>query len=271
MDAIPAWLLVALSAVGEALLVFVVVWRLRAGRIRRRSSTALSHYPGGSSAIEEALAGLLPLPLARFAAAELLIWWYLARWISRRPVPAGSHSYHRRSPLGPLLVVVALTTPIEVLLFELLLPWNWLRWLLAIAAAYAVVWVFGFYASMTKLQHLLEEGGVRVRYGLLNEAFVPYAAITEIKDERVRATGITEGLRVDRVEPSARLYVGSRTDITLVLSAAITIRTLRGSTPPVVKLSLAADDPQNLVADLRTRMADGAPYPETGVPPLSPI
>ena len=116
----------------------------------------------------------------------------------------------------------------------------------------------------------MEEGGVRIRYGLLNEAFVPYAAIAEITVERVRATGMTEGLRVDREEHSARLYVGSRTDITFVLSAPISIRTLRGSTPPVTRLSLAADDPQNLVADLRTRMAAEAPDAETRVPPLSP-
>ena len=268
MDAIPAWLIVALSAVGEALLVFVVVWRLRASRIRRRSSTALSLYPGGSSAIEEALGGLLPLPLARFAAAELLLWWYLARWICRRPVPAGSYSYHRRSPLGPLLIVVALTTPVELLLLELLLPWNRVRWLLAIAAVYGVVWVFGLYASMTQLQHRVEERGVRIRYGLLNEAFVPYAAITEIKVERVRATGMTEGLRVDGEEHSARMNVGSRTDITFVLAAPISIRTLRGSTPPVTRFSLAADDPGNLVEDLRARMAAAAA--ETRGSPLSP-
>jgi len=259
MDGLPAWLLAVFFAVGEALVLFLVVWRLRASRRRRRSNAAQGHDPGGSSAIERALGGFLPLPLARYAAAELLLWWYLARWISRRPVPAGSFSYHRRSPIGPLLIVVALTTPIEVLLIELLLPWGWLRWLLLIAAVYAVVWMVGFYASMTVLQHRVEEGGVRVRYGLLNEAFVPYAAIAEIRLERVRATGTREGLRVDGEEHSARLNVGGRTDITLVLSAPISLRTFRGSTPPVTRLSLAADDPQNLVADLQKRMAPGAP------------
>jgi hypothetical protein len=132
MEVIPAWLLVVLAAVGEAVFVFLVVWRLRAGRLRRGFNAAQGHDTGGSSAIEAALAGFLPLPLARYAAAELLL--------------------------------------------------------------------FGFYASMTKLQHLVEERGVRIRYGLLNEVFVPYAAITEIKVERVRATGMTEGLRVDREE-----------------------------------------------------------------------
>ena len=261
MDVIPAWLLVVFAAVGEALIVFLVVWRLRAGRLRRRSNAPLSGDTGGPSVIEETLAGLLPLPLARFAAAELLLWWYLARWICRRPVPAGSHSYHRRSPLGPLLVVVALTTPVELLLLELLLPWNRVRWLLAFAAVYGVVWVFGLYASMTQLQHRVEESGVRIHYGLLNEAFVPYAAITEIKIERVRATGMTEGLRVDGEEHRAHVYVGSRTDVTFVLAAPISIRTLRGSTPPVTRLSLAADDPENLVEDLRARMAAEAPGP----------
>jgi hypothetical protein len=270
MDVIPAWLLVVFAAVGEALFVFLVVWRLRAGRLRRRSNTAQDQDTGGSSVIEETLTGLLPLPLARYAAAELLLWWYLVRWISRRPVPAGSYSYHRRSPLGPLLVVVALTTPVEVLLFEVLLPWNWLRWLLAIAAVYAAVWVFGFYASMTKLQHLVEERGVRIRYGLLNEAFVPYAAITEIKDERARAAGMTEGLKVDREDHSARLYVGSRTDITFVLSAPITIRTLLGALP----LSPGSRWPPTILRTWSQISAPGwrrgRPRAETPGSPLSP-
>ena len=99
MDVIPAWLLVVIAAVGEALLVVLVVWRLRAGRLRRRSNTAQGQDTGGSSAIEETLAGLLPTPagpLRRRGASALVV----SRPLDI-PTPGPRGQLQLSSPLAP--------------------------------------------------------------------------------------------------------------------------------------------------------------------------
>ena len=102
-------------------------------RYRRERRAGLD----GWTAFQEGLAVVLPSHIARIVAAEIRLPTYLFQWLTGRiKLREGEFSYHRGSLMGPLLVVVLFTAPVEILLFELLVPWAWLRWLLLILAVY---------------------------------------------------------------------------------------------------------------------------------------
>lgn len=85
----------------------------------------------------------------------------MLRWISRRTVtPDREFSYHKRSQMALILVMVAFTTPVELLVLELRAPRVWLRISLLVLGLYVLLWIFGLYASLVTLPHRLEESGL---------------------------------------------------------------------------------------------------------------
>ena len=74
--------------------------------------------------------------------------------------------------MGLIIVMVAFTTPVELLVLELRAPRVWLRISLLALGHYALFWIFGLYASLVTLPHRLEENSLRLRYGALAEGFV---------------------------------------------------------------------------------------------------
>ncbi len=219
------------------------------------------------AALEDGLAVLLPRPLARLAALEPRLWYCLGGWLARRgrETDALDFPYHRRSLVGAIVIVALLTAPVEVLFFELVIPWPWLRLLLLVAAIYSFVWLLGLYALLVVLPHRLEPGAVHLRYGALAEGRIPYTAIAAAERARRSAPGGRDGARVADEGGVSALYlaVGGRTDLTLRLREPQTFCGLRGPTPPVETMHLATDDPDRLVRALAERV--GAALP-AGVP-----
>lgn len=240
--------------VGIELLLLIVAGRqivVALRRYRRGRAAGLDLR----AALEDGFAVLLPRKVARIVALEPLLWACLGKWALRRNrLGQGEFHYHKRSPVGPLLIVVLFTTPVEVLLFELLIPWNWLRWLLLIAAIYALFWAFAFYASLVVLPHRIERAGVRLRYGALADATIPYDAITLVEHRPLRPSGGGDGLRVDRGEEAAYIAVGGRTAVTLQLRAPCTLNGLLSTTSPVKTVHVAADDPEGLTRELNSAL-----------------
>ncbi|MAG37663.1 MAG: hypothetical protein CL878_15620, partial [Dehalococcoidia bacterium] len=183
--------------------------------------------------------------------ACLLLWLF-----QRRRHGQGQFSYHRRSWGGALLLLVLVTAPVEVFLFELLIPWAWLRWVLLVAALYAVLWVAGFVASLRVLPHQLEASGVRLRYGTWAEALIPYGEIAGVEQQQLRAPRGGDGLVTDRREGAAYLAAGGRTDITIRLRAPRPMHGLLRPTSPVGTVHVAADDPARLTDALRQRLRE---------------
>ena len=150
------------AAAGEVVL---VVRRYRRGR-----DAGLDLW----AALEESFAVLLPRKAARIAVLEPRLWVCLLRWISRRTRTSDREfGYHERSQMRLILVMLSFTTPVELLVLELLAPWAWLRISLLVLGLYALLWMFGLYASLVTLPHRLEESGLWLRYGALAEGLVP--------------------------------------------------------------------------------------------------
>ncbi|MHB1134950.1 MAG: hypothetical protein ACYC4L_21475 [Chloroflexota bacterium] len=237
----------------EALLLIVggrqlfVAWR----RYRRERRAGLNPW----LALEEGVAVLLPRPLARVVVLEPRLWAYLFLWLSRRfRRRENEFAYHKRSVMTTFLLLLAFTTPVELLLLELLVPWGWLRWLLLVLSVYALIWLNALYASLVVLPHRLEADGLRLRFGVLAEVLVPYTAIAEVTAEHRRAPGGAEGLRAQPEAGVAYLAANGTTDLTLRLRQPLSLQGLLNRTPPVTTLHVAVDEPHRLAASLATRL-----------------
>lgn len=146
-------------AVGDAILVVagieVLLLLLGAGGsvlVFRRYRDGRRNGLGLWEALEGGLALILPRPLARLVVSEPRMFACLVRWaFGRTRLGEDEFGYGRGSPLGMLLVMVLLTAPIEVVFWELLIPWAWLRWMLLALSVYSVLWLLGLYASRISL------------------------------------------------------------------------------------------------------------------------
>src|SRR5262249_21052687 len=166
--------------------ILVAVRRFRAGR-----AAELDLW----RAIEDGLAVVLPRPVARLVALEPCLWSSLAIWLFRRHAPGPDEfSYRKRSIVAALVTILAVTTPVELLLVELLIPWAWLRWILLIAGIYALIWTFAYYASLVVLPHRLAETGLELHYGFLASVTVPYADLEQVELAPRRSPTGTEEL-----------------------------------------------------------------------------
>ncbi|HYO50485.1 MAG TPA: hypothetical protein VEW94_11605 [Chloroflexia bacterium] len=212
------------------------------------------------TAVEDGIAVIFPRTVARVVALEPRIWIALFKWaFRRRSLAPNEFSYHKRSAMGAFLALVLMTLPVELLLYEILIPWPIVRWILLVVSVYAVFWLLGLFASLRVLPYRLDAGGLRIRYGVLADGFVPYDIISAVELQR-RKSPDQEGLRVEEEEAAAYLAAGGRTDLTLHLREPIALHGLLKPHPPVRTIHLAADRPDALASELRTRAGvDAAP------------
>ncbi|HEX2728762.1 MAG TPA: hypothetical protein VHM16_03345 [Rubrobacteraceae bacterium] len=241
---------VIVVAVIEALLVVAVVGEvlLIARRYRRGRSEGLDFW----MALEDGLAAIMPRQLARIAVMEPRLFTCLARWVLRRVRPAEDEfAYHKRSPLGYIVLMVLMTAPVEVLIVEILLPWAWLRWTLLLLSVYASFWLLGFHASLATLPHRLENGGVRLRYGLFAGIFIPYAEISGVECAARKAPKPGDGLQTAPNGGTAYLAINGKTNFTLRLREPRRVRGFFKDTKPATIIHLSADDPERFLHTLR--------------------
>lgn len=197
----------------------------------------------------------------RLIVLEVQLWTSLGTWLVRRRRPDGQmFTYHKQSIFGVFLIAALFSSPVEILLFELLIPWAWLRWVLLIVSLYSLIWIVGYYASLVVRPHRLEAEGVRLRYGALADGFIPYAAITAAARERQKVPGKSRGLLVDAGASAAYFGMDGATNVVLRLDSPQPLRGFFTPTAPVATIYLAVDEPERFVREVRQRLerADAA-------------
>ena len=202
---------------------------------------------------------MLPRTAARFVLHEPRLFVYLFRWTFRRVKCVDDEfAYHRRSLLRAIMPVVIVTSPVELLVVHLLAqafsPWGWLKWALLALGVYAILWVFGLYASLVALPHRLEERGLRLRQGVFAEGFIPYAEIEDAVGTQRKAPNSGDGLSYVPEEDALYLATGGKTDAALRLLAPRSMRGFLKETEPASRIHLAVDEPDRFVRELRQRM-----------------
>src|SRR5579885_468124 len=207
------------------------------------------------AALEESLVVFVPRKVARLLVLELQLWDCLLLWIFRRRRPTASDfSYHKNSIFGVMLIACFLSAPIEILLFELLIPWPWLRLTLLIASLYTLFWVLGYYAALVVRPHRLEDEHLRLRSGLFVDERLPYVALDRVAREQ-RTVKKRQGLSLSADQTTAFLSMDGKTDVTLHL---VTPQRLRGASSvpaTVTTFCVAVDDSKRFVEALRQNMA----------------
>ncbi len=164
------------------------------------------------------------------------------------------------------MLLVALTTPVELLILEILVPWVWLRTLLLVLGIYALFWAFGFYASLVALPHRLEASGLRLRYGAFAQGFIPYSEVEKIEHKTRRAPKPGDGLQTYPKEGALYLAMGGKTDLTLHLRTPQAINGLFRTPEPAPTIHLAADEPEKMTSKLRQRWSEPANRRPNGAP-----
>lgn len=206
-------------------------------------------------AIERVMKWALPRRAARMVTLEFQLWACLVLWVfRRRRADASAFSYHKRSIFGVLLIAVLFSSPVEILLFEFLIPWTWLRLVLLIASIYSVIWLVGLYAAQVTLPHRLEAEGLRLRSGALAEGFIPYTVLAGVSREKRRTPKKPQGLSLSADQSAAYFGIDGTTDVALRLSLPQQMRGFLSLTPPVALVYLAVDEPDRFVRELRQRL-----------------
>lgn len=182
----------------------------------------------------------------------------LWRWLRRRPLGENEFAYHRRSQLIAFLVLLVFTLPVEILLVELLVPWDVVRWILLLAAVAGTLWAIGVILSIRTFPHRLMGDELELRYGALGAAVLPIHEISSV--ELARGTPPRgEGVFVDLETATGWIAAGGQTALTLRLREPISVWdgwTARG---PVGVVHVAADDPAALEAAIRGQMRISPP------------
>ncbi len=227
-------------------------------RYRRDRSVGLDVW----AALEHGFAVFLPQRVARLAVLEAQLWTSLVTWLFRRRRPrAHEFTYHKHSLFGAFLLAALLSSPVEILLFELLVPWVWLRWVLLIASLYTLIWVLGYYASLAVRPHCLEVGGMRLRYGTLAYGVIPHEVIAAVARERHNMPKRARGLFVDADTSAAYFGMDGATNVVLRLNSPQSLHGLFAMTKPITTIYLVVDEPARFVSEVQQRIRAAAALP----------
>ncbi len=205
----------------------------------------------GWKALGNGLEVFMPRVVSSVVVSEFKLWFCLGIWLLRQSRPKENEfTYHKKSILRVFPLILLFTTPVEVFLMELLLPWAWLKWLLIILAIYGLFWVVGLYASMVVLPYRLDDSVVRLSYGILARAEIPYTDIMQVTSNRTPKGVWRDGLKVVKEEGTAYLAVSGSTNVVLTLRRPAVLQAWLGPTSPVCTIYLATDEPQRLIQEV---------------------
>jgi hypothetical protein len=148
--------------------------------------------------------------------------------------------------------IVLLTTPLEIAIIDLVIPWPWLRITALVLALYALLWLIMLFSSFRSLPHRMKPEGLELRYGALSGAFIPYERIAEAHVMMAHPPKSGDGLQV--VESKAYLAVGGETNLVIRLKDPMSLDKILGQTDPVSEIHFATDEPKRMIERLVARL-----------------
>ncbi len=189
---------------------------------------------------------------------EIGIWRSLFLLAARR-VPGrgpGVQTFPYAREVSPLLGAFIFVSALELVVVHLVLPWATIRTVLLVLSIWGLVWMIGFLASMRVFPHLLDERGLRLRYGTSVDVRVPWEAIASVTASR---RSLTSGRSVQLLDTddgqAVAVAVLKRTRVDVVLHGPTTLE-LPDGPAEVTAVRFDADDPKAVVAAVRDRLAD---------------
>ncbi|QEU97689.1 hypothetical protein CP970_30815 [Streptomyces kanamyceticus] len=198
------------------------------------------------------LTTLLPTPARRLVGHELRVLVSLAMWVTRRRHGmrdgAGDLAFgHAR---GQAAIMYGLTFVCVVEAFGmavLLRNWPTAHAVMLVIDIYSVTLMLGIHAASVTRPHVLSPDALRVRQGAHHDLRIPLARIAAVRAERLFTHEPADGV--------LDLPVASTTSLTLELAGPVTAVGFLGKRREVTTVRLHADEPDQLIAALRERLA----------------
>lgn len=191
----------------------------------------------------------------RVVRLELDLYVALARWVLRRPgAPAGTSPWGYSRLVTPVMALWIFASAMEIPLVHVLTPWEPVRIALLVVSAWGLVWMLSLLASLRVYPHLVDERGLRVRFGTFADVVLPWEAISAIlKDER-DVTGIrfVRPLETD-AGVDLQLVVNGRTNVHVALSRPVSVP-YRGRRLEVDAVTFWVDEPRDFIAAVRREL-----------------
>ena len=233
----------------EVLLGLVAVSQLAGGTRRYRQQRAAGM--DAEDAVRDALRAVLPRPVAAVVTHELLLWSSLVQLARRRRhgMAPGSAAIPYDAALRPMMLALVAVSVVELVVLELVIPWQPVRLVLAVLGVWGLLMVLGMTAANVVRPHVVSDDELRLRSGAWAQARIPLHAVATVAARRRHS----EGGGALLVEGALVIGVCGGTDVDVHLHEPTRLTTSRGEvTVDVVRF--AADDPAAAVRALRERV-----------------
>jgi len=165
----------------EIAIFFLVIYKVR--QLNKTVSKDFAETLDFYSSLKSASAQILPKKLSSAFATEIAVIYYgLFNW-KKRKLNSNEFSYHKSSGTIALLSVFIFLILIETSVIHLLLvKWSTVAaWILSILSIYTIIQVFGIMRSMSKRPIAIENGVVKLRYGLFSESTILLSNISNVE------------------------------------------------------------------------------------------
>ncbi|MFD7293147.1 hypothetical protein ACFV9W_07635 [Streptomyces sp. NPDC059897] len=218
---------------------------------------AVLYRRGGRDAVRE----VVPAKVRRMVGHELRVFTSLLRWAARRPhgVPAGADAFPYARGQAVMMYGITFVCVVESFgMWALLRDWPTLHHVVLFLDVYTVVWILGLHAAAVTRPHVLSDGILRVRRGILVDLRIPLERITAVRRENKYTHEAKEG--------ELNLDIGAQTSITIELAEPVRHFTFLGRPRDVRLVRLHAEDPDALARTLELTRARTAPSPTPGPP-----
>ncbi|WP_328401263.1 hypothetical protein OHS70_26595 [Streptomyces sp. NBC_00390] len=240
----------AVIAVAELLVACVLVLEvsvlLRLFTASRRAGTP------AREALLGAVRDLVPPALARLLVHELRAMHSLALWLVRRRhgVPAGAHPAAYTGPQTALMWGMIFVSVVETIALAVLVPWPLVHAVTLVIDVYGVLLLVAMHAACVTRPHVVgADGSLRIRYGALFDLRIAADEIARVRVERRYPDGRLVTVREDG---SLDLIVAGHTTVSVELTAPVGFVRPLGSRGSAHTVRFHADDPQALVAAVRS-------------------
>jgi hypothetical protein len=223
-------------------LVFAVVLLRRAGG-RTQNSALEDHF-------ERVFAQFLPARMAALVAGEVVVLWEGLRWAGRgfRPVCVSGFGYLEQSFIAVLPIAAPVVCIAEEMVLGVLLRHQalWIRLGVVGLDIWAILYVFGIYATCQARPHQVTSQSVRLEQGIFGRCEFDPGLVLEANPEREPA----------QKDPGAvRLTLKGAAAVRVQLSQPVVVRRVFRGEQKFSTLVVSADDPSALCRALREARA----------------
>ncbi|MEV0218167.1 hypothetical protein [Streptomyces sp. NPDC050704] len=195
----------------------------------------------------------MPRAVRRVVGHEVRLLASIARWVARRPHGSRrGRAFGYARGQGAMMFGFGFVCVLESVCMTVLLrnyPAVHRVWLAL--DVYTLLLVVGLHAASVTRPHVLDDTTLRIRRAVHVDLRVPLASIASVRREMVATH--------ERRDGELNLDIGAQTTITIELDSPVRHLTFLGRPRDVRLIRFHADEPEDLVREIRDRAGRAAP------------